>query len=218
MKTITVKGVGNVSVKPDFIVLSLSLESTDTDYETAMQLAAAKITELNKSLEQIGLEKESVKTTDFNVCTEYESRKDFKGDYHRVFVGYTVRHRLKVSFDFDTKVLAKALGAIASCVAEPELSVGFTVKDSSAVNEELLRSAARNAKKKAEILCAASGAMLGDLVTIDYNWGEINVYSRTHYDMDCDCMKLSAPSIADIDIEPDDIDVHDTVTFVWQIN
>ena len=54
MKTITVKGVGNVSVKPDFIILSLSLESTDKDYETAMQLAAAKITELNKSPEQIG--------------------------------------------------------------------------------------------------------------------------------------------------------------------
>lgn len=217
MKTITVKGIGSVLVKPDFIVLSLSLESTDKDYETAMQLAASKITELNKSLELIGFEKESVKTTDFNVRTEYENRKYFKGDYHRVFVGYTVRHRLKISFDFDTKMLAKALGAIASCVAEPELSVGFTVKDSSAVNEELLRSAAQNAKKKAEVLCTASGAILVDLVTIDYNWGEINVYSRTRYEMDEDCL-LSPSALCNIDIEPDDIDVNDTVTFVWQIN
>lgn len=218
MKTITVKGVGSVSVKPDFIVLSLSLESIAKEYETAMNLAAKKIADLNKSLEKIGFEKESVKTTNFNVRTDYDTKKDRDGDYYRVFNGYVVKHYLKLSFDCDTKVLAKAIGAIASCVAEPELSVSFTVKDSSAVNEELLKSAAENAKKKAEILCAASGATLGDLVNIDYNWGELNVYSRTRYEVD-ECMKkLSCTDDMDIDIEPDDIDVKDTVTFVWEMN
>lgn len=218
MKTITVKGTGNVSVKPDLIVLSLSLRSIDKDYEKVMALAATKIAELNNSLEKIGFEKESVKTTDFNVDTDYDSKKDRNGNYYRVFNGYVVRHRLKVSFDFDTKVLSKALGAIASCLAEPELSVNFTVKDSSAVNEELLKSAAENAKKKAEILCAASGVTLGDLVNIDYNWGEINLYSDTRYAMEQDCMMKSCASAMDIDIDPDDIDVSDTVTFIWQIN
>ena len=62
-----------------------------------------------------------------------------------------VNHRLKVSFDFDAKVLSKALGTIAGCIAEPELSISFTVKEPSAVNEALLKSATINAKKKAEI-------------------------------------------------------------------
>ena len=217
MKTITVKGVGNVSVKPDYIVLSMSLETRNRDYETAMREAASRIEHVNESLSTIGFEKESVKTTDFNVRTDYESKKDRSGNYYRVFNGYVVNHRLKVSFDFDTKVLSKALGTIASCIAEPELSISFTVKEPSAVNEALLKSATVNAKRKAEILCEASGAKLGELVNIDYNWGELNIYSRTSYDMGMDCIKACAKAPYSLDIEPDDIDATDTVTFVWQI-
>ena len=102
-------------------------------------------------------------------------------------------------------------------MAEPEISIRFTVKDPSAVNEELLRSAAENAKKKAELLCSASGVKLGDLVNIDYNWGELSIYSRTNYEMDMDCMKACAVDSYSLDIEPDDIDATDTVTFVWEI-
>ncbi len=217
MKTITVKGTGNVSVKPDYVVLSMSLETRNCDYETAMREAADEIEHINKSLLTIGFEKESLKTTDFNVRTDYESVKNKNGNYYRVFNGYVVNHRLKVSFDFDTKVLSEALGTIAGCVAEPELSISFTVKEPSAVNEALLKSAAENAKTKAEILCAASGVTLGELVNIDYNWGELNVYSRTNYDMEMDCVKACAATPYSLDIEPDDIDTTDTATFVWQI-
>lgn len=218
MKTITVKGTGSVSVKPDYVVLSMSLETKNRDYETAMRKAADKIEHINKSLQSIGFEKESVKTTDFDVRTNYESKKDPLGNYYRVFEGYVINHRLKVSFDFDTKVLSQALGTIARCVAEPELSIAFTVKEPSAVNEALLKSAAENAKSKAEILCAASGVKLGELINIDYNWGELSIFSQTNYDMDADCMAAYRPEEPfSLDIDPDDINAKDTVTFVWQI-
>ena len=38
-------------------------------------------------------------------------------------------HGLKLEFDFDSQRLSKVLGAIAVCIAEPELNVQFTVKD-----------------------------------------------------------------------------------------
>ena len=81
MKTITVKGVGKISVKPDCVVLSMALETKNHDYEAAMNEAANKIEHINKSLVAIGFEKESVKTTDFNVRTHYENKKDTKGHY-----------------------------------------------------------------------------------------------------------------------------------------
>ena len=65
------------------------------------------------------------------------------------------------------------------------------------------------------ILCTASGAKLGDLMSIDYNRGERSVYSRTKCEVEDDLCFLSAPPMS-IDIEPD-IDISDTVTFVWQI-
>lgn len=216
-RTITVKGMGRVTTAPDYVVISMSLEAHEKNYEATMGLAANKIEQLNASLAEIGFEKKSVKTTNFNVRTDYDRVKDKNGNYSSVFNGYICTHRLKVEFDFDTKSLARTLYAISSCLANPELSISFTVKDPSAVNTELLKSATINAKKKAQILCEASGVELGQLLTIDYNWGELNIVSRTDYMLEEKCMAMPVGGLADIDIEPDDIDVSDTATFVWEI-
>lgn len=216
-RTITVKGMGRVTTAPDYVVISMSLEAHEQDYEATMELAAKKIEQLNASLEEIGFEKKSVKTTNFNVRTDYEREKDRNGNYKSVFNGYICSHRLKVEFDFDTKRLAQTLYAISRCLAQPELSISFTVKDPSAVNKELLKSATINAKEKAQILCEASGVELGQLLTIDYNWGELNIVSHTDYMLEEKCMAMPVGGLADMDIEPDDIDVSDTATFVWEI-
>ena len=42
-KTIIVKGVGNVSVKPDLIVVSMKLATEDREYDKTMELAAQRI-------------------------------------------------------------------------------------------------------------------------------------------------------------------------------
>lgn len=57
MRTITVKGIGAVSVKPDLIVLRLSMETAEYEYDAAMKAAAEKIDFLNKALEAAGFEK-----------------------------------------------------------------------------------------------------------------------------------------------------------------
>ncbi len=116
----------------------------------------------------------------------------------------------------DIEKIKEALSAIARSRTNPELSISFTIKDSTAINEEMLRSAARNARQKAEVLCAASGAALGSLLSIDYNWNEVHLCSNTRYRLAED--RIAAPMVAkSIDIEPEDIDVRDTVTFVWEI-
>lgn len=215
MRTITVKGIGAVSVKPDLIVLRLSMETAEYEYDAAMKAAAEKIDFLNKALEAAGFEKKSAKTADFRVRADYDRLNDGKGNYTSVFMGYKCRHELKIEFDFDTKRLAKALSEISKCIAKPEISIDFTVKDSSAVSGELLKAAVKNAREKAEILCAASGAKLGDLLSIDYNRVELHLYSATDYDVEDKCMMLGAAD--DMDIEPEEIKARDTATFAWEI-
>lgn len=215
MRTITVKGIGAFSVKPDLIVLRLSMETAEYEYDAAMKAAAEKIDFLNKALEAAGFEKKSAKTADFRVRADYDRLNDGKGNYTSVFMGYKCRHELKIEFDFDTKRLAKALSEISKCIAKPEISIDFTVKDSSAVSGELLKAAVKNAREKAEILCAASGAKLGELRSIDYNWGELHLYSATDYDAEGKCMMLGAAD--DMDIEPEEIKARDTATFAWEI-
>lgn len=217
-RTITVKGIGEVSIKPDFVVLSMKLEARDREYDKAMDMTGKQLAQLNDSLVSIGFEKDAVKTTNFHVDTDYDSFKDKQRNDRRVFSNFVCSHQLKFSFDFDMKRLSQALATIVKCLAHPEMSISFTVKDATAVNEALLREATFNAKRKAELLCEASGVKLGQLLTMDYNWGELNIYSDTRYDLAGDCMYDTAPMMPKfIDIEPDDIDVSDTATFVWEI-
>lgn len=215
-RTITVKGIGRASARPDLVVLSMTLECKHKDYDKAMEMAADYIQHLNDTLGAVGFEKGSAKTTNFNVRADYDRIKDRNGNYTSVFSGYEVTQNLKLSFDFNMDRLSQALSAIARCLSHPQLSIAFTVKDATAINEEMLRSATANARRKAEILCEASGVTMGDLVAIDYNWGELDIYSHTRFDC---CEEAMAPMMAAkaIDIDPDDIDVSDTATFVWEI-
>lgn len=218
MRTITVKGVGSVSARPDYITLSLGIETQEKEYDDAMQKATKKINSLEAASQKVGFEKGDLKTTSFNVSTAYESVKDRSGNYKREFAGYNCSYRLKLAFDFDSKRLAEVLSAISNSGAKPELSIAFTVKNAAKVSEELLMSATKNAREKAEILCRASGAELGKLQSIDYNWGELNIVSRTSYEMeDCIMPMIALRECAAPEIEPDDIDLHDTATFIWEI-
>lgn len=218
MRTITVRGVGNVSARPDYITISMSIESIRKDYDGAMKDASERISKLQDVTVSSGYTKEDLKTVSFNVDTRYESVKDQQGNYKREFAGYACAYRLKLSFNFDSKQLAKVISCIANSGANPELSIAFTVKNPAKVSEELLDSAARNARAKAEILCKASGSEMGQLLSIDYNWGELNIVSRTSYEMEDSLMPLAAmDKCCAPEIEPDDIDVSDTVAFTWEI-
>lgn len=85
---------------------------------------------------------------------------------------------------------------------------------------EFLTNAIIDSKNKAEVLTEAAGVKLGNIVTIDYSWAEIDFVSRPMDQMMLaeSCMRYSEEEDAyDIDINPDDIDVTDRVTVVWKI-
>lgn len=210
-RTITITGVGQASVKPDQIVITLALETIDYEYEKTMQLATAAIATLNEAIHSAGFGKETLKTTRFNIDTDYESFRDKNNDYKRRFAGYKCEHNLKLTFDYDTAQLSKVLTAIAKSHVYPEINIQFTVKDPTAVSEQLLINATENARRKAEVLARAAGTELGELLNIDYSWNDIYFHSPTHYQRNSHIMmEASAP-----EIEPEDINVQDSVSFVW---
>lgn len=84
----------------------------------------------------------------------------------------------------------------------------------------LLGKAVADAKEKAAVLTQAAGSTLKDIQTIDYSWGEIDfeVQPINRNLMMAECLSAPcSPGRYDIDIEPDDIEVSDNVTVVWEI-
>ena len=211
-KMITIKGVGKASAKPDCIIIKLKLNSLKKEYDNSMALAIIKNNRLAEELVAIGIEKESIKTSDFNIETEYESYKDRNGNWQKQFIGFSCTQEINVGFNYDTKLLGRAINAVAQSETNPQLSIQFTVKDKDGMKNEMLQNAAKNAMSQAKVLCEATNSSLGSLLSIDYNWGEISFNSPTNY-----LMEVSYQYSNSLDIEAEDVDIRDTVTFVWEL-
>lgn len=215
-RTITVKGVGSVSKKPDLIVVTMNLETTENDYRKTMLKASDELEKIKNAAASAGHQKDKVKTASFNIDSHYESERDDNGNWKQVFAGYKCRHALKLEFDLDMELLGKTLGAISSSKVEPRLKIAFSLKDTAAVSAELLENAVKNAREKASVLAKASGVNLGEIISIDYNWGELYLNSNTEYADNLRCFSACADEVS-VDIEPEDINANDSVTVVWSI-
>jgi hypothetical protein len=213
-RTITVKGTGRVSAKPDLVVIEMNLETTKRDYAQTLELATAELDSLRTALVAVGHDDKALKTASFNIQTKYESYKK-NDEWKQRFVGYTCTHGLSLEFDLDMPTLGRTLGAITECKAAPRFNIQFSVKDPEAVKEQLLENAVRNAAEKAKILAKAAGVNLGVITHIEYSWGDLRLYSETDMKV-CEC-EAAAPKDLAMDIEPDDIDASDNVTVVWTI-
>ena len=215
-RTIAVKGVGSLRVKPDQVVIGLELETKDEVYDRAMALSSEQIDELTRALMEVGFAKGELKTTSFHVRADYRSEQNEKGNYVQVFDGYVCHSGLRISFDLDMQKLGETISAIGSCRGTPEMNISFTVKEPEAVNSRLLRAAADNARGKAELLCAASGVSLGELQRIEYNWSETPVFSRTEVNADRIAMPMMK-SAFHAEMTPEEIELSDSAAFIWEI-
>lgn len=213
-RTITVKGIGNVTAKPDLITLSMSLDTLHNDYSSTIEKAAQDVNTIRRTLVDVGYDAEVLKTTDFRIATNYESYKDKSDNWKQRFKGYQCTHKLKLEFDFSMKLLNKTVSAITACSVNPVFDIMFSVKDKAAVSEQLLTSAVYNAVQKASILATAANVKLSDIINIDYNWGELQLFSDMRIS---DPLCCASDSSTALEIEPDDIKVNDTVTVTWSI-
>ena len=219
MRTIRVTGKGKLKVHPDMTRITITLEGKDFDYGETLKRSSEDTEQLKATLVPFGFEPADLKTLSFNVETKYESYKE-KDEWKRRFDGYEFTHVLKLEFDSDNKRLGKILYALANCRLHPEFCLSYTVKDPEAVKNELLGKAVQDAVAKAGVLSGAAGLKLGGIQSMDYSWGEIDFeYRPMRGDglMLAECASGCADSSYDMDIEPDDIDVQDTVTVVWEI-
>lgn len=82
-RTITIKGVGRATIKPDFVVLSLTIEAKEKKYANAVESASKKIEKHNASFEAAGFDAGIAKTASYNVRANYNFNKDRKGQVQK---------------------------------------------------------------------------------------------------------------------------------------
>lgn len=219
MRTIRVTGKGWIRVKPDMTRITMTLDGLYPDYSETLRRSSEDTEALKDILSDFGFTRSDLKTLNFSVNTEYESYRE-KDTYKQRFVGYRFRHIMKVEFGSDNDRLGRILYALANCSVDPEFRISYFVKDPEAAKNLLLGKAVTDAKEKAAVLTQAGGVALKDIQNIDYSWGKIDFEFRPMNDGIMAERCLAAPMAKtsyDLDIEPDDIEVSDTVTVIWEI-
>lgn len=212
-RTITVRGEGRMSLKPDSAELTVVLTSNDMNYSAAVKNAEAQIEALRKALAEAGFKKDALKTADMNVNAEYEYRPGANGESTRVFAGYALRHTLALVFPMKPALVDKAFAAASESMSEPELALRFTVRDKDAVKNELLRLAAEDAKESAKALADALGAELVNILEVRYDVPSGDICSGTTVRAK---MCLAARTDG-FNAAPQDIDVSESAVFTWEI-
>ena len=216
MRTIRVTGKGQLSLAPDLTRITMTLEGLCPDYSETLRRSSEDTEVLRELLSRFGFARSDLKTLNFSVDAEYESIQE-RGSYKKRFVGYRFHHSMKVEFDSDNQRLGKLLYALANAPVKTEFRITYTVKDPESAKNELLGRAVKDAGAKAAVLAEAAGLSLGAIQSIDYSFGELIFEVQPMNRMLMADRRLSAKESYDLNIEPDSIQVSDTVTLVWEI-
>lgn len=212
-RTLTVRGRGTVSADPDLTVLSFGVVGRDPSYSSSVEELNGRVEALREDLEAAGVERSRLKTTSFDVR---DDRRYDRDTGKHVFLGYEASHRLRLEIPFDKELLNGVLTRVAQSASEAAVTISFDVSDLESLRRGAMRAAVADAREGARVLVEASGATLGEILSIDYSYVEIRT-SRLSYEFaDAGAMyEASAPAP---DVEPEALDAEEGVTVVWEIS
>ena len=211
-KTIRVMGVGNVKVAPDTTRLRFSVESTYEEYEEAYADAAVGNGVLQKALQKLKLPKESLRTSDFSITRNREWNRD-KGCY--IYDGFKLGQSLALDLPIDSVLTSKVIAALGTAWPELEVKISFVRKDVHDVKLQILESAVKDAREKAEVIASTLGHKLGGIVNVDYSKHRLDIH--VHEEEYCCCKMEEPQDDASIDYTPEDIEAGDTIETVWYL-
>ncbi len=212
-RTLTVTGRGTASADPDLTVLSFGVAGRDPSYSASVEELNGRVEALREDLEAAGVERTRLKTTGFDVR---DDRRYDRDTGKHVFMGYEASHRLRLELPFDKELLNGVLARVAASASEAAVTVSFEVSDVESLRRRAMRAAVADAREGARVLAEASGATLGDILSIDYSYVEIRARRLSYEFADAGAMySASAPAP---DVEPEALDADEGVTVVWEIS
>lgn len=208
-KTIRVMGTSFVKVAPDTTRLTFSIDSKHDSYEKAYNEASIGNKGLRDALEKLNIPKDSLKTSDFSI----EKHREWISKEVRWLTEYHLNQQLSIELPLDGILTSKVMSALGTAWPELEVNISFIRKDSHDAKLQILESAVKDAREKAEVIATTLGHKLGGIVSVDYSKRHIEIDVHDDGQL-CDEHCIGA---SPIDYTPEDIEAGDTVETVWYL-
>lgn len=162
VNSVTVTGEATVSAPPDEAVVVLTVEKDAPTATAAMDAASKQSNLLLTALKGLGIEDAAIQTSG---VTLYPTRTYNSTTGTETLTGYRADNSMKITLkDAPTvaKVLAAGVDAGVTIVSGPE----WRLRDDSKAVDEALKLAVTRARAKAQVLAAAEGVSIGQVITM----------------------------------------------------
>lgn len=165
--SISVMGEGKTMVKPDVLVVNVSISELADTTEQAQTQSNEKVNKLRTMLNTFSIPENQLKTTSVNVSPEYD-RSEPSG---RKLLWYRSRHSMSIT------LTGENFGEMGGKIITEVSKIGwinidgtyFDLKDKNTTLAAAREKALEDARTKAEQLAKASGGKLGKVLTITDN-------------------------------------------------
>jgi uncharacterized protein YggE len=158
---VSVNGTGKVTYVPNLVYISVGVASDGKTANEAWQKNEEVVKKLFEVLKTYGIDPKDLKTTGLNISPRYVQHKDQEPE----LVGYTASYDLNVTVrKFDEA--GRVMDALVDGGANRHMNLAFGHSDIEKMMDEARVKAAADARKRAELYVTASGASLGQVVSI----------------------------------------------------
>jgi len=163
---LTVHGEAKIEVPPDQLHLRLSVVTSSSDSDLAMEENNRQMNELIETLQGLGLGDKDYRTGQFQTRPEWSRPpRPAPANWQRSIVGFTVTNELLVKTD-RVELAGKLLGAAQDAGANQVGGLSFALAEPADHREEAIVHATRRAIRKAQTLAEAAGVELGPIQSL----------------------------------------------------
>lgn len=170
---ISVSGEGVVEVQPDRATISVGVVTRDKNPAAVQSSNARAAQAVINSIVALGVERKNISTGNYNFSPTYRQR----GDGRNELDGYEATNSVTVIVD-DLTLIGKIVDAALSNGANRVDSLSFGLRNKTAHQEEALRLAVLDARRKAEIAASALGKNIVGVRSVTINSASVTAPNR----------------------------------------
>jgi len=161
-RLITVSATGYAYAEPDRARLETGVEAEADTAEKALAANTELMAKVIAGLKEAGVDAKDIQTSNISVAPRYTSPKD---NTPAVIDGYRVSNVVSI-LARDLKGLGALLDKLVSLGVNQVHGLTFEVSKAETLKDEARKEAVANARRRAELLAAAAGAEVGEVVQI----------------------------------------------------
>jgi uncharacterized protein YggE len=200
-RTVAVTGSATIKSAPDEAVVTLGVQTQAPTAEAAMQQNANAMSDVIAALLHDGLRQDDIATAWVNLYPNYS-------DSGLTIVGYTSENQVNATIR-DMGKIGRIIDDAVAAGANVSSGISFQISDESKGLDDALGAAVADARQKAEVLAAAGGAGLGQVVSIS----EVSAPSYPPIYQRVAAEAAGAPT----PVSPPTLETEVTVTVVWAL-